>query len=311
MSVFEEIVAISNLREAFKKAYKVERTPYSSEFALMLPFRLKELQSRLTSGEWRPHRYKEFKIYEPKERLVSKAHFEDRIVHHAYYSVMECLLEEKFSRFSAATRKNKGLFYAVNLVSEFVNKYDYFLKFDIRHYFPSIDHEKLATVLEKYSIDEKVHALERLIIDNATRGGSSKVGLPIGNLTSQFWANVYLNELDNFLLARGYEFVRYMDDTIVFGSSMQSLQNMLREVEHFVEENLLLTLKKQVTLLGSTKMRFPFIGRVFQKGKDVKLRRENKKRIEKAIGVRTYLYENGEISYTSYFQALSSYEALL
>lgn len=311
MSAFEKIVDIANLKLAFKQSYKVERTRYSSDYALLLPFNLASLQHRLISGTWKPHSYKTFKVYEPKERLVSKAHFEDRIVHHAYHNVLEPIAEKVFSPYSAATRKGKGINYALDLVTEFIERYDYFLKFDVRHYFDSIDHKKMLEILRKYTDDERVHNLETLIVNNARDGEKEGVGLPIGNLTSQFWANVYLNELDGFLSSKGFGFVRYMDDTLVFSNDVRELKALLRAIKGFLEKNLSLTLKHQVTLIGSVNMTFPFLGRVLKRGEEVRLRRENKKRLKKHIDMRVWEYEHGVISYNTYFQSLASLEAML
>ena len=311
MATMEEIADIANLKKAFKQSYKVERTAYSSEYAMMLPFRLASLQSHLLNGTWIPHSYKTFKVYEPKERLVSKAHFEDRIVHHAYHNILEPISEKIFSPYSAATRKGKGILYALSLATEFMDKYDYFLKFDVRHYFDTINHSKILEVLKKYSSDERVHNLEALIVANANRSGSEGVGLPIGNLTSQFWANVYLNELDEYLTALGFDFVRYMDDVLVFGNDVKRLKALLHEAHEFLFSMLNLTLKYQATLIGRVDAPFPFLGRVLERGKDVRLRSENKKRIKKHIAARVYEYEHGTISYNTLFHALASYSALL
>ncbi len=185
------------------------------------------------SGTYRHGSYTYFTIYEPKERLVAAAPFRDRVVHHAIVRVIEPIFERRFIEDSFACRRGKGTHAAMRRSAQFARRFPYALKCDVRKYFPSIDHGILLNELARMIADERLlmliavdpgHTRRRYSPEMAAGGELfdvqfHKVGLPIGNLTSQFFANVYLNPLDHFvkheLRVKGY--VRYLDDFVLFG----------------------------------------------------------------------------------------------
>lgn len=204
--------------------------------------RILELRDELLGGTYRPGPYTHFLIREPKRRKISAAHFRDRVVHHALCRVIEPRFERVFIPDSYANRLGKGGHRAVDRLQQFARRYRYVLRADIRQHFASIDHEILLRTLRTLVPEHDVMALIRLIL----AGGEDVLtdqytmqffpgddlfaacrprGLPIGNLTSQFWSNCYLHALDVFvkreLGCRAY--LRYVDDFALFGDSKQTL----------------------------------------------------------------------------------------
>jgi retron-type reverse transcriptase len=172
-------------------------------------------------------------IYDPKERMISAAPFRDRVVHHALCNVIEPVFEKTFIHDSYANRKGKGTHKAIERYQHYARRYRYVLKCDIKKFFPSLDHAILKQEIRwKIACPDTLWLID-LIIDNSNpqeehiayfagddlfTPHTRRRGLPIGNLTSQFWANVYLNRFDHFvkeeLGAAGY--VRYVDDFVLF-----------------------------------------------------------------------------------------------
>ncbi len=204
------------------------------------------LHEQLLDGSYRHGGYHYFTIREPKERVVAAAPFRDRVVHHAIVRVIEPIFERRFVEDSYACRRGKGTHAAMRRAAEFARRWPYALKCDVRKYFPSIDHEVLLALLRRGIGDERLMELiEHILASHEdgqrqvwTPGGDLfdvqilKHGLPIGNLTSQFFANVYLNPLDHFIKheqrVRGY--VRYMDDFLLFGDERSVLRRQGEEV---------------------------------------------------------------------------------
>ena len=213
--------------------------------------RILELRDELLSGAYRPGPYTHFFIHEPKRRKISAARFRDRVVHHAFCRVIEPRFERVFIPDSYANRRGKGVHRAVDRLQEFARRHRYVLRADIRQHFASIDHDILMRSLRRWVPEDDIMALIRLIV----AGGEDVLtdqytmqffpgddlfaacrprGLPIGNLTSQFWSNCYLHPFDLFvkreLGCRAY--LRYVDDFALFSDSRQTLwewKSALRE----------------------------------------------------------------------------------
>ena len=199
-------------------------------------------RTTLRARTYRPGAYTHFFIHEPKRRLISAAPFRDRVVHHALCNLIEPIFERAFIADSYANRLGKGTHRAFNRAQELARHYPYVLQCDLRQFFPSIDHAIMRTTLARKIADDGVLWLIDRILESG-RGVLSEVydmvyfpgddlfaalrprGLPIGNLTSQFWANVYLNPFDHFvkrtLRCQGY--VRYVDDMLLFAADKATL----------------------------------------------------------------------------------------
>ena len=231
--IWPQLVSFQNLLLAYRKARRGKRgRPGVAEFGLDLERELIALQRELENGEYKPGAYRLFMIYDRKPRVIAAAPFRDRVVHHAVMNLIEPPLDRTFISDSYACRHGKGVHAAVDRYQAWAQSYKYVLKMDVRQYFPSIDHEILKGKLRRRIKDERVLDLLDRIIDGSPDGNAElyyfpgddlftplerRVGIPIGNLTSQFFANLYLDDLDHFikqqLNVRPY--LRYVDDMVV------------------------------------------------------------------------------------------------
>ncbi len=249
--LFSKICAYSNLELAYKKARK-HKTLKSSviSFENNLKENLQELRIELLLHAYRPKPLQTFILCDPKTRKISKSDFRDRVVHHTLCNIIEPSFEKSFIYDSYANRIGKGTLKAIERFDYFKRKAThnfsrkaYVLKADIRHYFEEVDHKVLLGILKRTIKDTKIMALIKIILKNYNSGASGK-GMPLGNLTSQFFANVYLNELDQFvkhkLKAKNY--IRYVDDFVLLHHSWRQLISWKKEINSFLSEQLSLKL---------------------------------------------------------------------
>jgi RNA-directed DNA polymerase len=241
--MYAELCRWRNLLLAYRLAAKGKRGhPNVAAFEYRLEDNLLQLQEELRSRAYRPAPYTSFFIHEPKRRLISAARFRDRVVHHALCNLIEPVFERTFVADSYANRVGKGTHRALDRVQRLARRFPYVLQCDIRQFFPSIDHGLLREILGRKITDSGVLWL----IDRILASGIGVLreqyemvyfpgddlsavdrprGLPIGNLTSQFWANCYMNPFDHFvkrgLCCKGY--VRYVDDCLFFAQNRRIL----------------------------------------------------------------------------------------
>jgi hypothetical protein len=290
--LFEQITDYANIRHAFLKALRGNRTsPAAISFCRNIDQNLAAVQSKLLliHGIWGG--YRSFQITEPKPRVISTAPFEQRIMHHAIMNVMESVFDRPMIHHSYACRKGKGTHAAVLYAFRQCRINSCFLKLDIRKYFDSIDHQTLKTYIRRFIKDARVIALLDGIIDSYEKTPGK--GVPIGNLTSQFFANIYLAGLDHYVLEKlnSSAYCRYMDDFVVWGASMTELQKTLINIRKYVNENLCLTLKESV--FGKTYYGLPFLGFLI-KEKGIYLIKKTKRRVTKRIfEITSLLYKCG------------------
>jgi RNA-directed DNA polymerase len=250
--LWAQVVSFGNLLRAYRKARRGKaRGAGVAEFGLDLERELLHLQADLASGDYRPGAYRLFTLYERKPRTIAAAPFRDRVVHHALMNLIEPPLDRTFIHDSYACRKGKGAHAAVDRYQRWARRYRYALKMDIARYFPSIDHGLLKQKLRRRIKDEKVLALLDLLIatspqlagpvgyfpgDDLLTPIERRTGMPIGNLTSQFFANLYLDDLDHWLKERlgVAAYLRYVDDMAVLGDD----KGRLAEVRDAVRERL-------------------------------------------------------------------------
>ena len=198
--LFERVADFSMLRRSAIAAAKGKRlSPPAAQFMVDLERECLRLESELQAEEWRPGPFRCFRIYDRKPRLISAAPFRDRVVHHAVSAVMEPSLEAYAVSASYACRKGKGTHAALRKAREHCRSGVYFLKLDVRKYFPSVDHRVLEELLVRRFKDRRLLDLLRLIVRHGPPGSPNGRGLPIGNLTSQHFANLYLGRLDHFV----------------------------------------------------------------------------------------------------------------
>lgn len=253
-NLFEKICDIQNLHEAYYKAAKSKHLSSDViKFNQNYEKNLESLRLPLVEGSYKHEKYRQFTIIDYKEQIISAASFKDRIVHHSIINILEPLFERQFIFYTYACRKYKGTHAAALYAYRKAKSCKYFLKLDVRKYFDSIDHSILKKFLCRIIKDSRCISLLFNIIDSyeVSAGKSSSAGekgLPIGNLTSQFFANYYLSCLDHFILEQlkpcGY--VRYMDDIIIFENSLCRLKQIFYSVNIFCLNQLLVALKTPV-----------------------------------------------------------------
>lgn len=219
------LVSSENLYLAYLKARRGKQHRVSvAQFSLNLEGELLTLQRELVNGCYQPGPFREFHIRERKPRLIAAAPFRDRVVHHGLMNVLEPVFERRFYHHSYACRPGKGGHRAVNQYQCWAGRYPWVLKLDIARYFASVRHDVLLTQLQRTLKDQPLLALLEQIIRHAPASYPPGRGLPIGNLTSQYLANFYLNGLDHWIKQQGIPvYLRYVDDLILLGHSTRQL----------------------------------------------------------------------------------------
>jgi retron-type reverse transcriptase len=274
-NLFSQIIAFENLYRAANQAAKCKREKFNvMDFFLSLEENLFTLQTELTAGDYRPGAYRTFFIYDPKPRLISAAPFRDRVVHHALMNVIGPHLERGLIFDTYANRVGKGTHQAIRRFQQFLQQYRFVLKCDVKKYFPSIDHQILKSLLRQRIGDQQVLWLTDIIIDHSNQQVEvldhfpgddlftpleRRRGLPIGNLTSQNFANYYLNPLDHFIkeVLKCRAYLRYVDDFALFGNDKRQLWRWHEEIIRFLAAfRLKLNLNRCTVSPSSTGARF-------------------------------------------------------
>lgn len=248
-NLWEGLTSFANLLAAAQGAAAGKRNrPDVAAFLMDLETELVQLRRELLDGSYQPGPYHTFRIRDPKPRTISAAPFRDRVVHHALTNILEPIFELRFSNQSFACRNGKGTHKALAVAREGARRFPYVLKLDVRKYFASIDHEILNAQLARVIKCKHTLALAARIIassnpqeevvhyfpgDDLFTPFNRKRGLPLGNQTSQFFANVYLNRLDRLIdeQLRPGLWARYVDDLVLFAESKQRLRQMLAAIE--------------------------------------------------------------------------------
>lgn len=258
-----------------------------------------------------------FYISDPKVRHIHKATVKDRIVHHALFSALNPIFEPTFISDSYSCRKGYGthkgfrkLVLYARKTSKNYTKDCWVLKCDIKRFFDSVDHEILLAIIRKRIKDKDMVWLIREVIKSyETLSGK---GIPIGNLTSQIFANIYLNEFDQFVKNKLYVkyYLRYTDDFILLSSDKNILKTYLEQIEKFLVENLQLTLHPNKTVFRKLRWGIDFLGYVALPHYQV-LRTKTKRRIFRKVSQSAHLYRQNKLSEESFFQSLVSYLGIL
>jgi retron-type reverse transcriptase len=266
-NLYQQVYSFDNLLISYYAARKRKSAKnYAIDFEWNLEKELLQIQKELRDKTYEPGKYQQFKIYDPKLRDIFVAPFHDRIVHHALYNVIEPIFDKGFIYDSYACRKGKGTHQGMLRLKSFLMSLNkkcggrdfYVLKCDIRKYFDSVDKDILFSLLTRKIKDKDILWLVNKII-NSTFGSK---GMPIGNLTSQLFANVYLNELDKFIkhnLKVKY-YVRYVDDFILLSESRRQLKEWRNLVREFLKNELLLELHPQKQEICPAKIGVDFLG---------------------------------------------------
>lgn len=323
-NLYPQIYEFKNLWLAARKAQKGKRyLPYVLDFNREFEKNLLMLQDQLHKKTYQPGAYQTFYIYEPKRRMISAAPYRDRIVHHALCNVIEPLFEKTFIYDSYANRKGKGTHRAILRYQAYTRKYAYVLKCDLSLFFPSIDHQILKKeIFRKIACQETRQLIEK-IIDNSNSQQETgfyfpgddffspyqrRKGIPIGNLTSQFWANVYMNPFDHWVKDQlGLPYLRYVDDFAIFSNDKSSLHRLKNKIQLFLNDYRL-CLHPAKSRVHQIKEGLPFLGhRVFPTYR--LLKKDNLKRFRNRMKKRIAALKSGKINGSFFQNSLQSWLA--
>lgn len=267
-NIYHKIYKLENLIYAYNRAKRSKRYKFQvREFETDRELNILYIAHILENELYSPGEYHIFKVYEPKERLIMALPFLDRIVQHAIVNVIESIFNKRFITHSYACIQNKGVHEASNILSTWLyntcvkqSKKMYAIKGDIKHYFQNVDHEILKYEIKRYISDKKIlNILDVIIEHNGVYPDG--VGIPVGNLTSQLFANIYLNILDQYVKHELHVkyYIRYMDDFIILDNDLSKLKFILDSIKSFCGKNLKLQLNAKSTIL-SAKNGIDFIG---------------------------------------------------
>jgi len=268
--IYEEIISIENLIAAWEEFIKdKKRRADVCFFAQTLLFNILSLHQDLSNFRYKHASYEEFRISDPKPRIIHKATVRDRLLHHAVYRVLYPLFDQTFIFDSYSCRKTKGTHKAfkrlVSLTRKESQNYTaicWALKCDIKKFFHSIDHKVLINLL-KSRIDDKalIDLLEEIIKSFRVKPGK---GMPLGNLTSQLFANVYLDPFDKFVKHRlkVKHYIRYADDFLLSSQNPSELMGYFIEINNFLKIKLKLSLHPDKIILRKLSWGIDFVGYV-------------------------------------------------
>ena len=281
------------------------------EYLINLESNIIKLMNDIYSSNYHLGEYKTFYIYEPKERVIRCLPFEDRIVHQWYVEeFLKPYYSKSFVYDTYACIEGKGTHKAIKRLQKFMksvsNDY-YIIKFDIKKYFENIDKDILFNILKKKIKDKYlVDFTYKMIYEN-----NDFKGICIGNYTSQWFANIYLNELDHYVkeVLRIKCYLRYMDDFIVLVESKDKAKDIYNKVNIYINSKLHLELNKK-SRYYSIKYGCDFCGYIIYKDY-IKIRKRNKKKINKSIKVWNYLYKNNRFNYYKFISSYNSYISYL
>jgi RNA-directed DNA polymerase len=309
-NLYPEFCSFANLLSAYRKARMGTRANQETgAFFLHQEAELLQLQDELREMTYYPRPYRYFQIRDPKVRTISVAAFRDRVVHHALVNMLEPIYERVFIFDSYATRKGKGNHLAILRAQHLLRHNPWFLKSDVDKYFDSIRQDTLLDIIARKIKDKGLLEITARILHN---GGVHGCGLPIGNLTSQFFANVYLNTFDTYvkqeLGVRHY--IRYMDDFVLFEKDKARLKALLPALEAFLADHLHLRIKRTATFMNQASNGLTFLGkRIFPAL--IRIARPNLKRMQRRMKTREIAWQQGEITEDQFLASQNSCWACL
>ena len=311
-NLWKKVISFENLEKAYWKARKRKsNNPKIKKFEEHWRLNLCILMRELRNNTYKPKPLKKFVLRDPKTRVICVSEFRDRIIHHSLVNILQPIFEPRFIHDSYASRKGRGTLTAIQRFDKFKRKASnngkllknartnndvkgYVLKADIKHYFQTVNHKILMDLINKRIKDENIMWLVRIILDNYI-AEIEGVGMPLGNWTSQFFANIYLDELDQFVkhkLKIKY-YLRYVDDFVILHRSRKTLEEYRAKIKEFIktlelelhpDKCRIIPLRKGTTFLGY---------RIFYNHKLV--RRRNLRKIKGKLKQSMKEYKKGKI----------------
>lgn len=316
---FEEIISIENLLEAWKEFIIGKKNKKDvQEFSLSLMDNIFSLHEELFNHTYNHGGYQAFKINDPKPRDIHKASVRDRLLHHAIYRILYPFFDKTFVSDSYSCRNRKGTHKASNRFREFAYKVSknntqtcWILKCDIRKFFANINHEILSNILREYIPDKDIIWLLENVI-SSFNSGVLEVGLPLGNLTSQLFVNIYMNKFDQFMKheLKAKYYIRYADDFVVFSENKEWLERQVSCIGNFLDNELKLELHPNKISIKTLFSGVDFLGMINFSDYRI-LRTKTKRRMMKKILEKRELLDKKLISEELFSQSLQSYLGML
>src|SRR3989338_4391988 len=332
--IYDNLITPENLLIAWKefKKGKIKKKDVL-EFERNLEDNIFRLYDELKNKTYRHRPYQTFHIYDPKYRIINKATVRDRLVHHLIFNQLYPIFNPTFIYHSYASRLDKGTHLGVQNLTKDLRKVSknytesaYALKCDVQKFFHSVSHQKLLQIIENkikdnhflwlmHEIIESFKAMPAELIERERereREREHDCGIPIGNLTSQIFANIYLNELDQFIKQKLKikHYFRYADDFIIAHHNEKYLKSLIPQIENFLNKELLLKLHPHKIEVRKLRQGIDFLGYVILPHHIV-LRTKTKRRIRSKLSQKQISYLNGSIDYPSLYQGTQSYLGIL
>lgn len=314
--LYQQIISLEHLLQSWHEFKKDKRNKKDVQiFERNLEDNLFVLYEQLKNKTYQHKAYTAFNIYDPKFRHIHKATVLDRVVHHAVVSVIEPLFDKTFIYDSYSCRVNKGTHKAVKRVFTFIRKVSknytgscYALKLDVKKFFASVDQDILLGLIRQKIGDEDLLWLIQNILSSFSNG----TGIPIGNLTSQIFANVYLNELDQFVkhILKIKYYLRYCDDFMILSTNREELTNLVPKIEEFLKLKLKLSLHENKIIIRKYTQGIDFLGYIALPH-IILPRTRTRRRIFKKLKIKMAELEEGSITEESFNQTLASYFGFL
>jgi len=315
---FCDVISINNLFEAWRE-FRVGKRSIKNVaiFELHLEDNLFHLHRDLINGTWKPDPYAVSIIQDPKRRTIHAASVRDRVLYHALYRKLYPLFDRSFVHDVYSSRNRKGIHAGVRRLAMFTRKISrnytcsgYVLKCDIRKFFDSVDHHILLGLISKKITNQKLLTFISKIINSFHH--TCNKGLPLGNVTSQLFANIYMNEFDQFIKhrLRTRYYIRYCDDFVIVSRSIEVLVKCLEACKTFLSENLLLDLHPKKVEIRKIHQGSDFLGYVSMPHYAI-LRTRTKKRMYRKLRSAKCQLVSGHISKEKFNNVVASYSGML
>lgn len=312
-NAFQQIITFDNFKNAFNKTEQSNTRQSSGliKFSMDLTYNINQLRNKIIEKNYSPDQYKVFDISEPKERIIAAPQYKDKLVQFAVHRILNPAFERKFIYDSYSCIKNKGTHKAAKRAQHFLRKAKWkwgspwIVKADIKSYFYSIDHNILKHILRREIKCNDTNWLLGKIID----GSPENPGLPLGNITSQLFANLYLNELDKYMkrkLSKEF-YLRYMDDFTCIVKTRSEAKNIKTKIKKFVNENLSLKLNKKKSKIFPLAQGLNFTGYKIW-ATHMLLRKKSKERVKSKLKKFPKLIKKGELTKQKAHQMLNSWK---
>ena len=313
--IYGNLITLSNVFSSYEEFKKGKRKSTElQQFERKLEDNLFLLYEKLKNQNYKPGTYTSFYVHDPKQRLIHKAPVVDRVVHHLVSKKLEEIFEPTFISHSYSCRKEKGTHKGLKDLQRFtriVSKNNtqecWALKCDVRKFFASVNQTILLQILTKKIIDKDFLLLLSNIIKSFSSGSINK-GMPIGNLTSQLFANIYLNELDQYVKhkLKIHYYIRYMDDFIFLSNNRYFLEELILIIKLFLQDNLDLELHPKKVKIFNLKNGIDFLGYILFPH-HILPRTKTKRRLIKKIREKIEAHKKGMITSDSLYQTVQSY----